>query len=96
MIETQIGHDAVDPGIERTLKPEAADVDVGAQEGLLVNILAVFLRPGEMNRQSEHGSIVLANQFFERSGIAQLSPADKQRIINAGRADLLSMLASKL
>jgi hypothetical protein len=49
-----------------------------------------------MNRQSEHGSVILANQLFERSGIAQLSPADEQRIINAGRADLLSMLASKL
>jgi hypothetical protein len=96
VIETQIGHYAVDPGIERTLKAEAADVDISAQEGLLINVLAVFLRAGEMNRQSKHGSIVLANQLFERSGIAQLSPADKLRIINAGRAHLLSMLASKL
>jgi hypothetical protein len=70
VIEAQVGYDAVDPGIERALKPEAADVYVGAEKSFLVDILAVFLRPGEMNRKAEHGPIVLPNQFFESGGVA--------------------------
>src|ERR1700690_31136 len=44
VIETQIGDDTVDPGIERALKPEAAYVHVSAEEGFLIDVLAVFLR----------------------------------------------------
>ena len=96
MIETQIGHDAVDPGIERTLKPEAADVDVSAQKGFLVDVLAVFLGSGEMNRQAEYSPVVLANQFFKSGGIAELCSADELRVIYPSCSNLLPMLDSKL
>jgi hypothetical protein len=96
MVETQIRHDAVDPGVERALKPEAADVDVSAQEGFLVDVLAVFLRASEMNRQPEYGPVVLANQFFKSGGIAELCSADELRVIYPSCSNLLPMLDSKL
>jgi hypothetical protein len=96
MVEAQIRHDAVDPGIERALEPEAADVDVSAQEGFLVDVLAVFLGAGEVNRQAEYGPVVLANQFFKSGGIAELCSADELRVIYARCSNLLSMRDSKL
>jgi hypothetical protein len=96
MIETQIGDNAVDPGVERALKPEAANIYVSPEKSFLVNILAIFLRPSEMNRQAKHGPVVLPNQFFESSGVAELSPADELRVIHTRGANLLSMLRRKL
>ena len=96
MVETQIGNDAINPGIERALKAEAPNIYVGAQKGFLVDVLAIFLRSGEMNRQAENGPVVLADQFFESGGIAQLSSADELRVIYARGANLLSTLDSKL
>jgi hypothetical protein len=96
MVETQIGHDAVDPGVEGALKPETADVDVSPQEGFLVDVLAVFLGAGKMDCQAEHGPVVLANQFFKGGGIAELCSADELRVIYPSCSNLLPMLDSKL
>ena len=49
-----------------------------------------------MNRQAEHGPVVLANQFFESGGIAELCSADELRVIYPSCSNLLSMLDSKL
>jgi hypothetical protein len=96
VIETQIGHDSVDPGIERALKPEAANVYVRAQEGFLVNVLGIFLRTGEMHRQAQNWPIVLPHQFFESAGVAELSSADKLGVIYTSWTNLVSMLNSNL
>src|SRR5208282_466978 len=96
VIETEIGHDAVDPSVERALKAEAANIYVGAQEGFLVDVLGVFLRSGKMNRQPQHGTIVLPDQFFKSGRVAELSPADELGVIYPNWTNLLSMLNSKL
>jgi len=54
MVEAEIGHDPVDPSVERAFEPEPRQIDVGTQECFLINILAVFLRSGEMNRESQN------------------------------------------
>src|SRR5271168_2464745 len=43
MIETKIGYDPVDPGVEGTFETEAAEIFVGLEEGLLINVLSVRL-----------------------------------------------------
>ena len=48
MIQTQIRYDPVNPRVERTLKPEAADVFISLQERVLINILGVLFGSGEM------------------------------------------------
>jgi hypothetical protein len=96
MVEAQIRHDAVDPGVERALKAEAADVDVSTQKSFLVDVLPVFLGAGEMNRQPEYGPVILANQFFKGGGIAELCSTDELRVVYARCSNLLPMLDSKL
>ena len=72
MIQTEVGHDAIDPGVERTLEAEARQIDVGTQERLLINVLSIFRRTGEMDGEPQHGAIVLPHQFFERGRVALL------------------------
>ena len=72
VIKAKISHNAVDPRVERTFEAETSQVDVGAEECLLVHVLAILLRTGEMNRETQHGTIVLPDQFLERFIVALL------------------------
>ena len=96
VIEAQVGHDSVDPGIEGTLKAEAANVYISTQKGFLVDVLSIFLRAGEMNCEAQHGTVVLPYQFFESGCVAELSSADELCVIYANWTNLLSMLNSDL
>ena len=82
-IEAQIGHDAINPGVERALEAEIADVPVGLQEGFLINVLRVLLRARQVIGQAKHGAIVLAHQFLERGVIATLCFSDQLRIVHS-------------
>jgi hypothetical protein len=86
VIEAEIRNDTVDPSIKSALKTKAGQIYVGAQERFLINVLTIFLRAGEMNRQAEDGTIILPNQFFEGRSVAKLGLADKPRIIHADGA----------
>jgi len=48
MIEAKIRYDPVNPCVKRTFKPEIANVFVGLEEGVLVDVLRVLLGTGEM------------------------------------------------
>ena len=85
MVKAQIGHNPVNPGIERALKPEAGQIYVGAQKRLLVNILAIFMRAGQMDGKAQHWPVIIANQFLERRGIALLRLADQREIVRPAR-----------
>src|SRR5580698_6329806 len=96
MIQAQIGHNPVNPSVERALEAEPAQINVGAKKSFLVDVLTIFLRSGKMHRQTQHGAVILAHQFFEGGGIAHLSLTDEKRVIDAGWADLCSLLPTKL
>ena len=46
VIEAEIRGDAIDPGIERTLKTKSRQMCIGAKESFLINVLAILLRAG--------------------------------------------------
>ena len=52
LVETQVGDDAVNPGVERALKAEIVDIAVSLQKGVLVNILRVLLGAASCGRQA--------------------------------------------
>ena len=85
MIQTEVGHDAVDPGVERTLEAETRQIDVRPQKRFLINVLPIFRRTGEVNGQTQHGAIVLPHQFFERGGVALLGLANQRGIVHPDR-----------
>ena len=83
MIEAEIGDDAVDPGVEGTLKAETAQILVGLEEGLLINVLGVGLRSGQVQRQPQHRLIVMTHQDLEGRAVALLRLPDQTRVVNA-------------
>src|SRR5438477_9066791 len=59
VIEAEIGDDAVNPGIKRTLEAKTADVLVRLQERFLINVLGFRVRAGKMHSQPEHCLVVV-------------------------------------
>ncbi len=83
MIQAQIGHDAVDPCIKRTLEAEADQVAVGLEKGFLVDVLRVLFRGGQSQRQAQYRMVILAHQFLEGCTIAALRLAYQDVIVYA-------------
>src|SRR5712691_4775045 len=95
MIQTEIGDDTIDPGVEGALETEAREIDVGAEKRLLIDILSIFLRTGEVDSQPQHRSIVLPYQFFEGGSVSLLSFADERGIVHAARASAAGWLVHR-
>src|SRR5215469_11651027 len=83
MVKTQVGDDAVHPGIEGALEAEIPQMAIGLEKGLLVNILRLGFRAGEMERQTKHRLVVLADEFLKRSARSALRFAYQIAIIDA-------------
>ena len=83
MIQTQIRYDSVNPSVERTLKPEAADVLISFQERVLINILGVLFSSGEVEGEPQYRVVVMADEFLEGGAVTALCLADEHRVIDA-------------
>ena len=83
MIETEIGHDAVHPGVEGTFEAEISEVTVGLEKCFLVDVLRLGLRAGQMQCQSQHRLIVLTHEFLERSAGAALRFPNQVGVVDA-------------
>ena len=83
VIQAQISHNAIDPGVEGAFKPKTPHVLIRFQERFLVNVLSVGLRSGEVESQPEHRLIIVTDQFLEGSAIPALRLSDQHRVIYA-------------
>jgi hypothetical protein len=81
MIEAQIGYDPVNPGVKGTLEAKAADVLVGLQKRVLVDVLSVLLSSGEMEGEPQYGLIVMTYEFLEGGAVSALRLADQHRVV---------------
>ena len=90
LVETEVGDDAVDPGIERALEAEVADVAVGFEEGFLVDIFRIAFRTGEMEGEAEDLVLVLADEGVKGYAGAGLRFADEFHLRGAGLGAILS------
>ena len=83
LVQAQIGDDPVNPGIKRALEAEVADIPVGLEEGLLVNILGIVLRTGQVQGQPQHLVFILAHQGVEGRAGTGLRLADQVHLVGA-------------
>ena len=90
LVETEVGDDAVDPGIEGALKAEVADIAVGLEEGFLVDVFRIVLGTGEMEGETEDLVLVLADQGVKGGAGAGLRFTDELHLRSAGLGAILS------
>src|SRR5512146_1712264 len=86
VIEAKVGHDPVDPRIERTLKAEATEIAICLQERVLVDIACILLGPGKVESQAEDSVVVLPDQFLEGGAVAALGSTDQLGVVDAALA----------
>jgi hypothetical protein len=82
MVQAEIGNNAINPGVKRALKTEVPDVPVGLQEGLLIDIVRVGVGAGQVQRQAQHGLVILAHQCLESGTVSALGGANQFAIID--------------
>src|SRR5437763_1850605 len=83
LVRAEVGDDAVDPGIERALKAEVADVAISLEEGCLVDVFGVVLVAGEVQCEAQNLLFVLFDQGVKGDAAARLGLADQLRFRRA-------------
>src|SRR5258705_2028656 len=83
MVEAEVGDNPVNPGIERTLKTKARQVLVGFKEGILMDVLRVRFRTGEVKSQAQDRLIVVTHENLESRAVPPLRLPDQSRVVNA-------------
>src|SRR5579885_228248 len=77
LVQTQVGHNPVDPGVERALKPEIPDIPEGLKKSLLMDVLRILLRARKVQGQSQYRLIILTHQNVKGSAGALLGFANQ-------------------
>src|SRR5438445_2454513 len=65
VVQTNVGNDAVEPGVKAALEAESVEIAVNLEECFLVNVPGVLGALHEIQRQTEHVAVVAAHQFLE-------------------------------
>jgi len=81
MVEAEVGDQAVDPGLEGALVPEAPQGPVDSEERLLVDITRLLLRPHDPQGQPQDVAVVPADQLLESGDVAPLGLADEPAFV---------------
>ena len=72
VIQANVGHDTVKPGVEAAFEAEAMQIAINLEKGLLVNVASILDALHKVKRQTEHITIIAANQLFEGEAVASL------------------------
>ena len=83
VVQTQIRHDPVNPGVERTLETETPNALVSLQERFLINILRFVFRSRQVQSQAQYRLIILAHQFLEGGAATVLRLAHQKGVVNS-------------
>src|SRR6267142_2505861 len=83
MVEAEVGNDPVNPGVERTLETETPEVFVGLEEGILMNVLGVGFRSGEVESEAQDRLIVMTDEDLESRAVAPLRLSDQSGVVDA-------------
>jgi len=75
MVQTEVGHDAIDRRCRTNTRNVIAQIDVPRKERLLINVLACSSgEPVRWMASRIHGAIVLVAPLFESGSVALLVP----------------------
>src|SRR5581483_3836079 len=83
MVEAEIRHNAVNPCVKRALETESWQLQISAQEGFLIYILAIFGRTRKMDRNTKHRSVILMDKRFESRRIAVLRSSNQLGVVHS-------------
>ena len=72
LIQADVGHDPVQPGMKTAIEPERMQVPVDPRKRLLVHVARIFRRPQQVHRQPEHTLVVRADQLLKSVLVAAL------------------------
>jgi hypothetical protein len=72
LVQADVGHDPVQPGMKAAIEPERLEVPVDAEKRFLVDIPRIFRRPQQVHGEPKHTLIVSADQLLERVLVAAL------------------------
>lgn len=79
-------HNAIEPKIERALKAIARQFPIGVYERVAEELSCFPLRIGEVEREREHGPIIIGGKFGERYPTAGSRLANQETLIPVARA----------
>ena len=85
MIEADVGHNAVNPGVEGAIKAEARQVAINFQECFLVDVLGVFGAAQNVEREAQNLAVIALDENFEGGAVAGLRALDEDAVFGAGR-----------
>src|ERR1700686_736993 len=81
VIEAQVRHDPINPGVEGTLEPETSNVLVSLQEGVLVDVLGILLSSGEMEGEPQYRLVVMTDKFLEGGAVSSPGLSEQHRVV---------------
>ena len=76
MIETNVGHNPVQPRVKAAVEPERMNVPVDPQKGFLINIAGVLGGAQQVHGEPKHTLVVSADQLLEGVLITVLDRAN--------------------
>ncbi len=85
MIEADVGHNAINPGVEGAIEAEPRQVAINLQECFLVDVLGVFGAAQNVEREAQNLAVVALDENFEGGAVARLRALDEDAVISAGR-----------
>ena len=72
LIQTDVGHDPVQPGMKAAIETERVQVPVNPEKRLLIDVPGVLRRAEQIHGQPEHTLVVGADQLLESVLVAAL------------------------
>ncbi len=85
VVQTNVGNDAIQPGIEAAFETETVEIAVNLEERFLVDVPGVFGALHQIERQPQHVTVVAAHQFLESRAAAGLCYRDQGPLIEVGQ-----------
>jgi hypothetical protein len=82
VVQAQIRHDAIQPGVKTAIEPEVLKVAEYPQERFLVHIVSIFGGSQKVHGKAEHTLVIGANELLKGGMIALLSRPDQRRLVN--------------
>ncbi len=72
MIQRDVRHNPVKPGIEAALKSKPVQVPVNSEKAFLINVAGIFTAVDQIQRQTQHFPVVAAHQFLKGQTVSGL------------------------
>ena len=78
LIQADVSHDAVQPGLKAAIEAERIEAPIDPEEGFLVDIARIFRGPQQVHGEPKDTLVVSADQLLEGVLVAALGRPDQR------------------